>query len=72
MIKQYKINYSHMTEQFLISKGIRYFVTDADIIGFSINNVIIELLNLELIQYRKDNQNNMAINPTGDGLLYHN
>lgn len=70
------LNYSPMVMEFLTSKGIKFYVTDADIVCFDIesdshNDTEFFILGVEYANWLSANANDMTINANGNGSLYH-
>ena len=70
------LNYSPLFAEFLTSKGIEFFVTDADILCFEIksyhhNDTEFFELSLAYAKWVNDNDDDMTINREAMGGSYH-
>lgn len=75
-VQQKFINYTPLMGEFLSSKGIDWFATDADILCFKIeskyhNDTEFAELILEYAKWIDDNDEDMAINREAMGGSYH-
>jgi hypothetical protein len=73
-MQHYAINYDPFLIDFLRKKKVRFFVTDADIIGIildDVNDTAFFNLISEFKDWLPDNINDMTINRNGNGSLYH-
>lgn len=72
--REYYINYTRLMGEFLKTKSVNHFVTDADIICIRLegwNDSPFVMLLLEFAEFLIDNENDMSVNPQGDGSKYH-
>jgi len=72
--KEYCINYTPQFGEFLKAKQVNHFVTEADIIVIRIqgwNDSPFVMLLLEFAEWLIDHENDLSVNPQGDGRKYH-